>query len=135
MPTKKLIMKILKKIFIVLIAIVVIAGIAGLFMPSKFTLDKSIVINADQKVIFDQINILKNWEQWSPWYKMDPETKMTYNDIPAGVGASYNFVSSKNGEGTVTISESIPNESLKVDMDFKANGKSYAGFKMTQAEG
>jgi hypothetical protein len=105
-----------------------------MLMPSKFALDRSLVINADQKIIFDQVNNLKNWEQWSPWQKMDPETKLTYDGPEEGVGASYSWVSSKNGEGTLTISESIPYESVVTDMDFKENGKGLAGFRIAKAD-
>jgi Polyketide cyclase / dehydrase and lipid transport len=127
-------MRIVKIILLIIIGLAVLAAIAGMFVPSKFTMDRSVVINADQKVIFDQINVLKNWEQWSPWEKMDPETKLTYDGPESGVGASYSWSSTKNGDGTLTISESIPNESVTCDMDFKDNGKGTAGFKVTPAE-
>lgn len=125
-------MRIVKIILLVIVALIVLSAIGGLFMSSKFSMDRSTVINADQKVIFDQINNLKNWEQWSPWQKMDPETKLTYDGPEAGVGASYSWTSSKNGDGTLTISESIPYESITTDMDFKENGKGLAGFKIAK---
>ncbi|MEP7263258.1 MAG: SRPBCC family protein [Bacteroidota bacterium] len=125
-------MRIVKIILLVIVALIVLSAVAGLFMSSKFSMERSTLINADQKVIFDQINNLKNWEQWSPWQKMDPETKITYDGPEAGVGASYSWTSSKNGDGTLTISESIPYESVTTDMDFKENGKGVAGFKIAK---
>ena len=127
-------MKVLKVILIVIVSIIALAAIAGMFMPSKFVMERSIVINADQKVIFDQVNVIKNWEQWSPWMKMDPETKMTYDGPTEGVGASYSWSGKKLGEGTLTISESNPYESITNEMDFKKDGKGVSGFRIAKAE-
>ncbi len=126
-------MKIVKIILLSIVILVVIAAVAGLFMPSKFSYDQTMAMNADQKAIFDQVNILKNWEQWSPWYKMDLETKLTYDGPESGVGASYSWISSKTGEGILTISESVPYESVISELDFKDNGKAIAGFKISKS--
>ena len=114
-------MKIIKKILIVLVVLIAIAAIAGMFMSSKFSMERSIVINANEQVIFDQVNILKNWEKWSPWQKMDLTSKMTYFGPESGVGAGYTWVSENKstGSGTLTISESVPNQKVTTDLDFK----------------
>jgi hypothetical protein len=128
-------MKILKKTLLVLVVLALLGAIVGLFFPSKFTLERSLVINADQKIIFDQINILKNWKAWSPWMKMDPEATIIYSGPESGVGASYSWSGKETGEGTLTISESIPYQSVSFDMDFKENGKAISGYKIEKAEG
>jgi hypothetical protein len=127
-------MKILKRILVVIVCLAVLGAIIGLFLPSKFVLERSVVINADQKIIFDQINILKNWPAWSPWIKMDPNTVMTYAGPESGVGASYSWQSEKTGEGTLTISESIPYQAISFDMDFKKDGKAISGYKIVKGE-
>ena len=127
-------MKIVKGIVIVLVLLAVVAAIAGMFMPSKFNMERSVVINADERVIFEQINVLKNWEQWSPWQKMDPESKMTYSGPPSGVGASYDWTGPKTGEGTLTIIESVPYESIVTELDFKENGKGTSGYRISKAD-
>ena len=130
-------MKIIKKILIVLVALIVIAAIAGMFMSSKFSLERSIVINANEQVIFDQVNILKNWEKWSPWQKMDPTSKMTYFGPESGVGAGYEWAGEdeQTGSGTLTISESVPNQKVTTDLDFKENGKGVSSFILEKGEG
>jgi hypothetical protein len=127
-------MKIVKRILLVIVCLVILGAIIGLFLPSKFTMQRSVVINADQKIIFDQINILKNWPAWSPWIKMDPNTKLTYSGPESGVGATYSWQSEKTGEGTLVISESIPYQSVSFDMDFKKEGKAISGYKIEKAE-
>ena len=130
-------MKILKKILIVLVVLIGIAGICGMFMPSRLTMERSTIINANEQIVFDQINTLKNWEKWSPWQKMDPTVKMIYNSIPSGLGASYEWSSdnSNTGSGSLTISESVPYSLIKITLDFKENGIGTSDFKLAQAEG
>lgn len=128
-------MKVLKIILIAIVAIIALVGIVGMFISSKFAMDRSMVINADQKVIFDQVNNLKNWENWSPWMKMDPEIKITYDGPAEGVGSSYSWSSSQIGEGTITVTESVPYETVSNDMDFKKDGKGISGFRITKEEG
>lgn len=130
-------MKILKKILIVLVVIIAIAGIAGMFMSSKFTLERSTVVNADERVVFEQVNTLTNWEKWSPWQKMDPTAKQTYFGPPSGVGAGYSWASEKDemGSGSLTISESVPYERVRTDLDFGANGKGVSYFYFDKADG
>jgi hypothetical protein len=128
-------MKVVKIILFVILAVIALAAIAGMFMSSRFAMERSVIIDADQKVIFDQVNTLRNWEQWSPWVKMDPEIKITYDGPASGVGASYSWVGTKTKEGTLTITESIPYESITTEMDFRKDGKGTAGFKIAKAEG
>ena len=130
-------MKILKKILIVLVVLIAIAGIAGMFMPAKLAVERSVVINANEQNIFDQVNTLKNWEKWSPWQKMDPTTKMTYFGPSSGVGAGYEWASKNEntGSGSLTISECTPYSLIKVDLDFKGMGKSISYFKLDKADG
>ena len=130
-------MKILKKILIVLVVLIGLAAVCGMFMASKFSMERSIVINADEQVIFEQINTLKNWEKWSPWQKMDPTSKMTYFGPPSGVGAGYEWTSENEntGTGSLSITESIPYSLIKTDLDFRENGKAISHFKLEKAEG
>jgi len=117
-------MRILKIIGLSLAAIVLLIAIVGLFLPSTVSLERSIVINASAEKTFEQVNTLKNWEQWNPFFKMDPQTKIAYNNIPAGPGAIYTWASEKTGEGTMTILNSTPCSSIKFQLEFKGQGLS-----------
>ncbi|MBL0095901.1 MAG: SRPBCC family protein [Bacteroidetes bacterium] len=112
-------MKVLKKILLVLLVLIVVAAVIGWMMPSQLHVERSLTMNAPVENIYDQVNTLKNWEGWSPWQKMDPEVKITYNTIPAGEGASYSWNGPKTGEGTITLTECKPTELIKMDLAFK----------------
>lgn len=121
-------MKILKRILIVLVVIIAVLLVVSLFLPSKVRVERSMIINAPTEIVFDQINNLHNWEAWSPWRKMEPEALLTYNNIPSGNGASFSWVGKKIGEGSLTITESVPNEKIVTVLDFKGQGQSIGGF-------
>ena len=121
-------MKILKRILAVLAILIAVLLVVSFFLPSKMRVQRHLTINAPVAVVFDQINTLHNWEAWSPWRKMEPEAQMTYNNIPSGAGASYSWKGDKTGEGSLTISESVPNEKIVTQLEFKGQGQSTGGF-------
>jgi len=128
-------MKMLKKILTVLAAIIVVLIIASFFMSSHSHTQRAMVINAPAEVVFNQVNTIKNWEQWSPWYKMEPDMKITYNDVPSGTGASYSWVGKKMGKGVMTIQSSKPNESIVTRLDFGDQGNATGGFNFKPTTG
>jgi len=100
--------------FIAILIFIVIAG-----RPDEFTVMRSGKISAPPELIFPRVNVLRNWEAWNPWGKMDPNCKMTYDGPPAGVGAGYAWAGNKKvGEGRLTITESKPNELVRLKLEF-----------------
>lgn len=128
-------MKILKKIFVALLVIIVVLCVISLFLPSKVHVERSMIMKAQPSVVFNQINTLSNWKQWSPWVKMDPGVQMTFNDVPSGTGASYSWKGDKTGEGTMTISESRTDEAVVTLLNFKGQGEFTAGFNLKPNNG
>lgn len=130
-------MKFLKKIVIALALIIGIVLIVGFFLPSKIHVERSLQMNAPAEVVFEQVNTLKNWEKWSPWHRIDPNMKLTYEGPESGNGASYSWQSEhKNvGDGKLTIVKSVPYDSIFVDMDFLENGKATGSYVFTKQDG
>ena len=126
-------MRILKIIGISLVAIVLLIAIVGLFLPSTVSLERSIVVNASAEKTYEQINTLKNWEQWNPFLKMDPQSKISYNNIPSGPGATYTWAGKKTGEGTMTILNTTPYSSVKFQLEFKGQGLSQSEFRLEES--
>lgn len=112
-------MQLFKKILLVAAIMVGIVAIIGWFLPEKISLERSLVMKAAPPVIYEQVNTLKNWEKWSPWFKMDTAQVITYNTIPSGTGASYHWKGSKTMEGTITIVESKLPEQLVTRLEFE----------------
>jgi hypothetical protein len=109
----------LKTIGLVVIAVVVaFLGIVAL-LPSDYKVTRSIEIAAPPADIYAQINDFRNWDHWSPWAKLDPNMKTTYTGAPSGPTSSYHWIGNDQvGEGRMTILESQPGQSVKIDLDF-----------------
>ncbi|MEZ0274997.1 MAG: SRPBCC family protein, partial [Roseimicrobium sp.] len=87
--------------------------------PAEFQVSRSTVIAAPTPVVFDQVNNLKKWHDWSPWAKRDPNMKLTYSGPESGKDASYAWVgNSEVGEGKMTIVDSRPNEKVEFKLEF-----------------
>ena len=109
----------LKKILIALVVIVVVFVIVVALQPADFRVTRSATIAAPPAAVFAQVNDLHNWEAWSPWAKLDPNSKIAYEGPPAGVGAAFAWSGNYEvGEGRMTITESRPNEFVQFKLDF-----------------
>jgi len=114
-------MEILKRIAIGLFIALVLFVIIGLSLPRETVVQRSAVINAPIAVVFGNINNLKNHEKWDPRQAEDKTMKITYGTVTEGTGASYGWTSER-GDGTLTITESVTNRSIRVEIDFTNGG-------------
>jgi uncharacterized protein YndB with AHSA1/START domain len=109
----------LKKILMVLAAIVVMFVAVVAMQPSEFRVARTATISAPAPAVFAQVNDFHNWEAWSPWAKLDPAAKSTFEGPPAGTGAIFRWAGNKEvGEGSMTITESRPNELIRFHLEF-----------------
>lgn len=100
-----------------IIAILFIVIIAG--RPDEFVVSRSTRISAPPERVFPHVNDLHAWEAWSPWAKMDPNAKMTFEGAAAGVGAGYTWDGNKKvGAGRMTILESRPSNLIRLKLEF-----------------
>jgi len=110
---------VLTYIIIGLLALVALVAIVVAMQPSDFRVERTATMSAAPAAIFAEVNDLHRWQAWSPWEKIDPELKRTYEGPQAGVGASYAWVGNKNvGEGRMTIVESRPDEFIRIKLEF-----------------
>lgn len=109
----------LKIILIAVAAIVVLFPIIVSLRPSDFRVTRTGRINAPIGVVFENVNDLHKWEAWSPWAKLDPNAKNTYDGPISGTGASMAWVgNNKVGEGRMTITDSRPGEKVQFRLEF-----------------
>src|SRR3984893_8613851 len=96
-------------ILIGLAAIVVVFIAIVAMQPADFRIVRSATRSAPASDVFAQVNDFHNWDAWSPWAKLDPTMKQTYEGAPAGTGAIYAWIGNKKvGEGRMTLTESHP---------------------------
>lgn len=109
----------LKYILLGLAGIICAFLIVASLQPADFRVSRSATIAAPPAVVFEQVNDLTKWNAWSPWAKLDPNAKNTFEGPPAGVGASFAWDGNNEvGAGRMTITESRPGELVAMKLDF-----------------
>ena len=107
------------EVVLITVAIAVVLVIIVAARPSEFRVTRSATIAAPAARVFDQVNELPKWNAWSPWAKLDPAAKNTFEGPAAGAGASFAWAGNRNiGEGRMTIVESRPHELLRLRLEF-----------------
>jgi uncharacterized protein YndB with AHSA1/START domain len=109
----------LKKILIALAAIVIVLVAVVAMQPSEFRVTRTATISAPVADVFAQVNDFHHWQAWSPWAKLDPAAKATFEGPRAGPGAIFSWAGNdKVGEGRMTLTESQPSELIRIKLDF-----------------
>jgi uncharacterized protein YndB with AHSA1/START domain len=108
-----------KKILIGLAVIIVVFLAVVALQPADFQVTRAQTIVAPPETVFAQVNDFRKWKAWSPWEKKDPDMQRTYSGEPSGEGAAYAWSgNSEVGEGNMTITESRPNERIRLKLEF-----------------
>jgi uncharacterized protein YndB with AHSA1/START domain len=106
---------ILAAVAVIVIAFVVVVAL----QPADFRVVRSATISAPPSDVFAQVNDFHHWEAWSPWAKLDPAAKNTFAGAPAGTGAIFSWSgNNKVGEGKMTMTESRPNDLIRINLEF-----------------
>jgi uncharacterized protein YndB with AHSA1/START domain len=109
----------LKKILIGIAAVIVLFVIIVALQPAQYRVTRSATIPAAPATVFEHVNDLHKWDAWSPWAKLDPGMKVTFEGPQTGAGASYAWVGNKEvGEGKMSITESKANELVRLKLEF-----------------
>ena len=119
-----------KKIAVgIVIFLMAFAGYVAV-QPSEFRVERSATIAASAPEVFAHVNDFRKWDAWSPWAKLDPAAKATFEGEAAGKGAVFKWAGNdKVGEGTLTLTESRPAELVRVNTAFV---KPYEGNSTTE---
>lgn len=111
--------RILRIILRFLIVVALLVAVLVRLQPDTFQVSRSQVIAAPPAKIFAQVNDFRNWAAWSPWAKIDPQSKTSFEGAPAGPGAIMRWSGNNEvGEGSQTITESVRDQKVKMRLDF-----------------
>ena len=110
--------KLLIALSVIVLAVIAFAVVVAM-QPSEFRVARSAIVFAPAPDVFAQVNDLHNWEAWSPWAKLDPNAKASFEGPRAGEGAVFTWSGNdKIGEGRMTLIESRPGELIRIRLDF-----------------
>lgn len=108
-----------RKILIGLVAVIAIFAAVVAMQPSDYRIARSATVAAPPAAVFAQVNDFHKWEDWSPWAKLDPNAKVAFAGPDSGEGAKFSWAGNNEiGEGTMTLTESKPNDRIQIKLDF-----------------
>jgi Polyketide cyclase / dehydrase and lipid transport len=114
-----MIKKVILGIVVVVVVIVAVFAIVVALRPAHYHVERTANMNAPASVVFAQVNDFHKWEAWSPWAKLDPAMKQSYEGAPSGAGAIYTWAGNDQiGEGRMTITDSHPSDLIKIKLEF-----------------
>lgn len=128
-------MKVLVKILLGLVIVVVLLAVVGFLLPREVHMERSIAVDATPNEVYQEINNFQNFNKWSPWAQIDPNTKYDYSGPASGVGAKMSWTSDHPdvGSGSQEIVESIPNQKVTNVLLFDGFEPSYASLIIEDA--
>ena len=126
-------MKIVKRLLLVCLVIVCVLIVVGLILPQQVKVERSVVIDAPPHEIYPLINDFHQFNKWSPWARKDPNTQYRFEGPGSGVGAKMYWTSDhpQVGSGNQEIVESESDAFVKTRLDFGAQGRAHAYFRLT----
>jgi uncharacterized protein YndB with AHSA1/START domain len=112
-------MKMLAVIAVVLIVAAAAVLVLAARKPATFRIARSARIKAPPEKIFALIDDFRAWSAWSPWEKMDPELRRTYDGAPSGRGAVYAWEGNRKvGQGRMEIVDAAVPSRVTIRLDF-----------------
>jgi uncharacterized protein YndB with AHSA1/START domain len=101
---------------VILVVIISVLGLAAI-KPARYTIRRSVIIQAAPEKVFALVNDLHRWPEWIPNEGTNP-VKRNYSGAPAGKGAICEWEGTGNaGKGRMEIIESSPN-TIRVQADW-----------------
>ena len=117
----------------ILVAILIIIGI-GLCLPSSYELEANVAIEQPVDAVFQQVNILKNWQNWA-YSDTTAINNLHYVGPKEGVGAIYTW-KDEHSSGRMEVLQEVPNKQiqLKLTTDYGVK-ESYLAFDFVKLNG
>src|SRR5438105_11808852 len=113
-------MKLLKRIFLVLIGLVALLAVAGLFLPSRYRVERSVTVRTTPNAIYAQISNFKNWLQWTAWNQTKyPDMRVKFDGPESGVSAGYSWEGKSTGQGSIKFTSAEQGKGISYDLNFE----------------
>ena len=106
-----------KRIGLVIVAIVVLFFVVGALLPNSYRVERSVRIAAGPEQVHALVGDLNRWDEWTTWKEDDPTVEVTLGQQTTGVGATQAWTSA-NGDGRLVFTESSVESGIAYDMAF-----------------
>lgn len=130
-------MKFLKYAVITLLVIIAALAAIGFMLPSSVHVERSALIKSSPEQVFNTLNDMQRFNDWSPWHGLDPNTQYQFEGPSSGAGAKMSWRSEDPnvGAGSQEIIESTPYTLIRTHLKFEGQGDAYAQYQIKPVEG
>jgi len=111
-------MKWFRRILIGLVALALLFAAVGLALPSRFSVERSVMIAAPAEKVYPLIAAPAQWQRWSVWNQRDPDMKIEYAGPAAGPGARWSWRSETEGNGEMEFTDAVSGRQLTYRLSF-----------------
>lgn len=131
-------MSLIKRFLLIFLVVIIFLVGFSFLLPSTVKVERKVNIEASSEIIFNQINELKNWRNWTVWAEKDSSIYLNpsaYSNPSMGVGATFNWKSEHDevGEGKLNIIKSQPFDVIEAMFDFGgSDALSYWNFQQKE---
>ena len=127
-------MRVLKIVGYIVVIFLFLWVIVAFLSPKEIKTTQSITINTTPYVVFDQVNNLEQWNNWSPWIMRDPDMEQELSENSIGIGAIVRWKSESEGNGEQSIIESSAPEKIRTSLVFDDwDGITYSNWTFKKA--
>jgi len=109
----------------IIIGVVLLLLIIALLSPSRYQIERTIIIQKPQPEVMNRVADLNSYKEWNPWQKMEPNAQSTITGSARKPGHKYEWNGKKIGAGSLTLRD-IDRKHIHFDLQFLRPWKSKA---------
>lgn len=129
-------MSLIKKFIFAIIAVSAVLTIVSFFLPGKWTIERSVVIDAPPEKIFPYLNVSKNWQLWTPWNRdIDPSLTYHYEGPDQGEGSVQIWTGQNTVTGSIVLKSGQPDSGVTYNLSIGDGSLDVRGELVFEAEG
>lgn len=108
----------LKKVVFAILLLPILLIAVSFFLPSRYRVERSVLVTAKPEAIFPLLNELRRWPEWTAWTtNREPSLVYTQSGPASGVGAVQSWTAN-SGNGTIKLTASDPAKGIGYELNF-----------------
>ena len=111
-------MKALKILLIIIVVLAIIVVVGSFFLPQRSKVERFAMIATSDSTAYNYVLDFSKFNEWSPWYEMEPTAKTNLSGITGEVGATYSWDWEEVGAGSFTIQKLEPYTAIYQKLTF-----------------
>lgn len=120
-------MSALKKLLVLVGVLITLFVATSFFISKDYSVERTIVINAEPSEIYPYVVDLKEWSKWGVWFKRDPNMELEFSGPDRAIGMRSEWKSETEGNGEMEITQLEHNRRVLYrlyfpDFDMGSNG-------------